>query len=172
MLWRFIILAVACLFLTQCSGPSGPSRWHYSYVPGKTAVVYPNGKAWLNAYAPVCVHNAIAAGNRIAGKPYVWGGGHRRLEDHGYDCSGAVSYILNHAGAMRGSTTSKGFRRYGNSGKGDWITVYAKDGHTFIEVAGLRFDTGGGGSNSSRGPHWSTSPRTLSGFRTRHPSGL
>ncbi len=170
---RYLFSAFACLFLTQCGGgPSGASRWNYNYVEGKTAVVYPNGKAWLHAYAPVSVHNAIAAANRIAGKPYVWGGGHARLEDRGYDCSGAVSYVLNHAGAMRGTNTSSGLRRFGNSGKGDWITVWAKDGHTFIEVAGLRFDTGGRGSNSSRGPHWTTASRTLSGFRARHPSGM
>jgi hypothetical protein len=173
---RVFVLMVVCALLTQCSSspaPSrAPSRWSYQFVPGKTAVVYPNGKARLHAYAPVSVHNAIAAANQIAGKPYVWGGGHRKLYDRGYDCSGAVSYVLNHAGLLRGSTTSSGFKRFGKSGEGDWITVYAKDGHTFIEVAGLRFDTGGGGSNSSRGPHWSTSSRTLTGFRPRHPTGL
>ncbi len=175
MFTRFLLLTLVCALLTQCSGSSssrGSARWTYRHVPGKTAVVYPNGKAFLHAYAPVKVHNAIAAANQIAGKPYVWGGGHRRLYDHGYDCSGAVCYVLNHAGVLRGSTTSSGLKKFGNAGRGDWITVYAKDGHTFIEIAGLRFDTGGGGSNSSRGPHWSTAPRTLSGFRARHPSGL
>jgi hypothetical protein len=135
-------------------------------------VVYPNGSAALSAYAPVVVHNAIQAGNRIAGRPYVWGGGHKRMEDRGYDCSGAVSYVLNHAGVLRGQGTSSAFRNYGAPGKGEWITIWAKDGHTFLEVAGLRFDTGGHGSNSSRGPHWSNTPRSISGFRARHPVGL
>lgn len=174
MMPRFFLLMLACVLLTQCaSAPSGPSRWNYSYVPGRTAVVYPNGKAWLHGYAPTVVHNAIAAANNIAGKPYVWGGGHQRLEDHGYDCSGSVCYVLNHAGLLRGHGTSGMFRRYGQAGKGEWITVYAKDGHTFLEVAGLRFDTGGGGGNSANGgPRWTTASRPLSGFKARHPVGL
>ncbi|MBL9116611.1 MAG: C40 family peptidase [Verrucomicrobiaceae bacterium] len=135
-------------------------------------MIHSNGLASLPAYAPISVHNAIQAANQIAGKPYVYGGGHRKLYDRGYDCSGSVSYVLNHAGLLRGCGTSDAFRRYGQSGKGEWITVYAKDGHTFLEIAGLRFDTGGHGSNSSRGPHWSTSSRPLSGFRARHPIGL
>ena len=174
---RFLLLALTCVALTQCSStPShvarGPTRWYYSFTPGKTAVIHSNGLASLPAYAPISVHNAIQAANQIAGKPYVYGGGHRKLYDRGYDCSGSVSYVLNHAGLLRGCGTSDAFRRYGQSGKGEWITVYAKDGHTFLEIAGLRFDTGGHGSNSSRGPHWSTSSRPLSGFRARHPIGL
>ena len=36
----------------------------------------------------------IAAANKIRTKPYVYGGGHARWWDSGYDCSGSVSYAL------------------------------------------------------------------------------
>ena len=29
----------------------------------------------------------------------------------------------------------------GEPGKGKWVTIYANDGHVFLEVAGIRFDT-------------------------------
>ena len=48
---------------------------------------------------PPPVIRAIAAGNRLQGKPYKWGGGHARLQDSGYDCSGTVSYVLREAGS-------------------------------------------------------------------------
>ena len=178
MLARVFLSLLFAVFLSQCaggsgsSGSSGSSRWRPSRIPGRTAVLYPNGKAWLPANAPIRVHNAIAAANRIAGRPYVWGGGHKRLEDRGYDCSGAVSYVLNYAGVLRGCGTSDAFRRYGLAGRGEWITIYAKDGHTFLEIAGLRFDTGSHGNDRSSGPHWTLKERSLSGFRARHPSGL
>ena len=40
----------------------------------------------------------IAAGNEIAKKPYKYGGGHAKLSDSGYDCSGSISYALRKAG--------------------------------------------------------------------------
>ncbi len=175
MFLRFVSLVISCLVLAHCAGPAAPAgraRWTYSYIPQRTAVLYPNGRAWLQGYAPVAVHNAIAAGNRLVGKPYVWGGGHQRLEDYGYDCSGTVSYVLNYAGLLKGHGTSTMFRRFGAPGPGDWITVFAKDGHTFIEVAGLRLDTSSAGNDRGSGPRWTTAPRTLSGFRARHPAGL
>jgi len=179
MLARVFLSLLLMVCLSQCAGGGGSygsgrggARWRPSRIPGRTAVLYPNGKAWLPANAPIRVHNAIAAANRIAGRPYVWGGGHARLEDRGYDCSGAVSYVLNYAGVLRGCGTSDAFRRFGQAGRGEWITVYAKDGHTFLEIAGLRFDTGSRGNDRSTGPHWTLKERSLSGFRARHPSGL
>ena len=52
---------------------------------------------------------AIKAGNRIHTKPYIWGGGHRRFKSRGYDCSGAVSYVLHAAGLLR-SPLAQGIR--------------------------------------------------------------
>jgi hypothetical protein len=138
-------------------------------VPGKTAIII-NGKAVPPANLPSPVMRAVAAGNRIAGKPYRMGGGHKNFEDKCYDCSGTVSYLLHHAGHLDEPTTSGALRNFGKSGKGKWITVYAKSGHTFIEVAGLRMDTGYNGEG--RGPRWSTRDRPSKGYVARHPEGL
>jgi hypothetical protein len=118
------------------------------------------------------VQEAIAAGNRIAGAPYVYGGGHGSGESFGFDCSGAASYVLRNAGLLRSSMPSTGFRKYGQSGYGTWISVYARRDHTFLVIAGLRFDTGyngHGGGNS--GPAWSTRSRPTKGSVVRHPRG-
>ena len=70
--------------------------------PGAVATVDQFGVAHAPAGAPRSVRKAIAAGNRIQGKPYVWGGGHAKWEARGYDCSGTVSYVL-HAGGLLSS---------------------------------------------------------------------
>ena len=33
------------------------------------------------------------------------------------------------------------FRSYGERGAGRWITIYAREGHSFAVIAGLRLDT-------------------------------
>src|SRR4051794_9241262 len=63
-------------------------------VSGKVAMLRTDGKAAIPRGAPKAVRTAIAAANQIIGKPYKWGGGHAKLVDSGYDCSGAVSYSL------------------------------------------------------------------------------
>ncbi len=163
-LMRFSLALLVTVLLTQCS--SGPSTWCYCYQPGRTAFLY-NTQAVPPANLPEPVLRAIAAGNNLRDKPYVWGGGHRYGEDLGYDCSGATSYVLRNAGLLNNCLVSKEFRHYGASGEGQWITVYAKKGHAFIVVAGLRLDTQG-----SKGPRWTQAPRNISGFRARHPEGL
>ena len=64
---------------------------------------------------------------------------------------GAVSYVLHSIGRMHTPTPSNELRRYGESGPGRWITVYASQGHSFIVIAGLRFDTGYG--SGQHGPN-------------------
>jgi cell wall-associated NlpC family hydrolase len=54
--------------------------------------------AYAPANAPRAVQRAIWAGERIRLKPYVYGGGHAKWNDVGYDCSGSVSYVLHAAG--------------------------------------------------------------------------
>jgi len=144
-------------------------RVAYRFEPGRTALLR-NGVAYAPRNAPAAVKRAIAAGNRLQRKPYKWGGGHRRLDDTGYDCSGAVSYVLREAGLLRGQMVSEGFLRYGEKGQGHWITVYVRKGHVFITVAGLRLDTGGGYQRS--GPRWKPESRSARGHAMRHPRGL
>ena len=133
-------------------------------------VRFVNGRAIAPADAPAVVRRAVEAGNRMNKFPYKWGGGHALLDDTGYDCSGAVSYVLREAGIMPDQRTSSGFLNFGEAGAGDWITVWAKDGHVFMTVGGLRLDTGG--STTRTGPRWKPESRHYSGFVARHPRGL
>jgi hypothetical protein len=59
--------------------------------------------------------------------------------------------------------------QWGDPGPGRWITVFANGGHTFMYVAGLRFDTGG---LSATGSRWQGTGRSTAGFAVRHPPGL
>ncbi len=136
---------------------------------GRTALLK-NGVAYAPRNAPPAVKRAIAAGNRLQGKPYKWGGGHGRHLDDGYDCSGTVSYVLREAGLLRGSLPSSGFFKYGKKGEGRWITIYIRKGHVFVTVAGLRLDTGGPGART--GPRWKPETRQSVGHVMRHPRGL
>lgn len=163
-------LPILCLLLCQCGSSSAGNRWEYKYSPGKTAVII-GGKAVPPANAPPEVMRAISAGNRICTKPYRRGGGHARFEDSAYDCSGTTSYVLHAAGGLDEPTTSSAFRSYGRSGEGKWITVYARKGHVFVTIAGLRLDTGYN-DRTSDGPRWSSRSRPTKGYTMRHPSGL
>jgi hypothetical protein len=137
---------------------------------GPSAVLGADGKAVAPAAAPPEVKAVIAAANRIAGKPYRYGGGHGRWEDTGYDCSGSESYALHGGGFVQSPLTSSDFARWGLAGRGTWITSYANSGHSFVVVAGLRFDTGW--NNSGQGPRWSDRMRPADGYVVRHPAGF
>ena len=156
------------LFLAGCAGPP---PYVYDYVPGKTAVLE-NGYAVAPPSAPADVQAVVAAGNRITGLPYGFGAGHADAFDTAYDCSGATSFILQAVGKLDEPTTSGGFRHYGRRGEGDWISIYARRGHVFVVVAGLRFDTAWTGSGAARGPRWTTRSRPTRGYVVRHPAGL
>jgi hypothetical protein len=162
---RLLLLLLAALALAACESP----RYVYRYVPGRTATLE-NGCAIAPPEAPARVLEAIAAGNRIAGSPYARGGGHRGEMDGCFDCSGATSYVLRAAGLLGDSMPSTGFRRYGERGEGEWISLYARRGHVFLVVAGLRFDTGWTGE--PEGPRWTTKNRPANGAVIRHPRGL
>jgi len=136
--------------------------------PGMRAKLGADGLAIAPAAAPAVVRAVIAAGNRIAKKPYIYGGGHGKWEDAGYDCSGSVSYALHGGGLLSASMPSGGFMTWASAGAGQWITTYANGGHMYMVVAGLRFDTSG---RSRRGTRWQTEMRSTSGYRIRHPRG-
>jgi peptidoglycan hydrolase-like protein with peptidoglycan-binding domain len=137
---------------------------------GDEATISDDGKtAVAPANAPDEVKQAIAAANRITDKPYKYGGGHGDFEDDGYDCSGAVSYALHGAGLLDQPLDSTGFMSWGESGEGEWITVYGKSSHAYIVIAGARFDTSGAGEE---GPRWRKEAASTSGYAVRHPQGL
>ncbi len=67
---------------------------------------------------------------------------------------------------------SRGFMRWGSGGPGQWVRIYANDGHVFAVIAGLRWDTSMTTESDSHGPGWSEEMRSTGGFRLRHPLGL
>ncbi len=161
-------MAVCCV--VWFAGCAGTSPYVYEYIPGRTATIASDGTAVAPPRAPAAVQDAIAAGNEIVGTPYVYGGGHAEGRG-GLDCSGATSYVLRAGGRLREPMPSESFRHYGESGPGRWISVYARDGHVFLVVAGLRFDTGWNGYQHG-GPRWTRRSRPTDGCVIRHPPGL
>jgi hypothetical protein len=138
-------------------------------VPTEEATIGPDGLAIAPESAPEEVKAIIAAGNEIATKPYKYGGGHGRWKDTGYDCSGSMSYALHGAGLLDEALDSTGFMSWGEAGKGTWVTTYAHGSHSYMIVAGLRFDTSG---RSTDGTRWHTKMRSARGYTVRHPEGL
>lgn len=170
-----IILAVCALMLLDGCQQQQQLQQNartpaYVYRKGYTAILR-NGRAIAPPHAPRCIKRAIAAGNKIIRKPYRLGGGHRSHVDSAYDCSGSVAFVLREAGMLKdgASPASGDFLRWGRPGFGKWLTVYAKRGHVFLIVAGLRFDTSGSGRRV--GPRWYEKSRACGGFKVRHIPG-
>jgi hypothetical protein len=148
--------------------------WIEGAPPSGLATLMPNGEALPPPDAPLAVQNAIRAGNRIHRKPYIWGGGHRRWKSRGYDCSGAVSYVLHAAGLLsRPLVSGLLASRWGSPGTGSWITVYANRSHTYAMIAGLRFDTSAVGESvrQGSGPRWRMTLRSPLGYAAKYYPG-
>ncbi len=129
-----------------------------------------NGKAIPPCDAPRRVKRVIRAANEIAkGHDYCYGGGHASFESSCYDCSGAVSYALHGGDLLDAPLNSSGLARWGRSGRGRWITVFAHSGHAYAKFAGLRFDTS---MTPGAGPGWSAEMRSARGFAKRHKGQL
>lgn len=144
--------------------------------PGQRARLDPDtGLAKAPEDAPAFVARAIGAANRLVGKPYKWGGGHASFTDSGYDCSGAVSYVLHAVDKLATPLDSRGLIGYAMPGRGRWITTYANNGHAYMVIAGLRFDTSPtadrGPGAGKRGARWRTA-RPSTNFTARHPGGM
>jgi len=136
------------------------------------ATLTPDGLAVAPIGAPAAVQAVIAAGNQIAHLPYRYGGGHMTYEDTAYDCSGSISYVFAAAHLLDRTVASGALEQWGQPGPGKWVTVFANAGHTFMYVAGLRFDTVALAETGSR---WSDRPANepdLKTFSVRHPAGL
>lgn len=128
-----------------------------------------SGMVQAPAGAPPQIAEMMAAGNAIAGLPYIWGGGHGSFISPGYDCSGSVSYVLAAAGLLSSPETSGQFESYGDPGPGKWVTIYAAPGHVWMTIAGWRFDTV---ALAEDGTRWSRGGGEYGGFVVRHPPGL
>jgi hypothetical protein len=169
--------SASALAQTGGSGPPGGTTTDPiapTGVPG-VATLAPDGSAISPTDAPPAVRKAINAGNRIHMLPYIWGGGHnRKFKGRGYDCSGAVSYVLHAAGLLRRPMDSGTLaRRWGALGAGQWITVYANASHAYAVIAGLRWDTSAVGEslNQGSGPRWRSTPRSSAGYTAKYAPG-
>ena len=136
---------------------------------GKAALVGTRAIAPLNA--PAMVKRVIAAANHIRATPYVWGGGHGSFISSGYDCSGAVSYALHGGKLLSTPLTSGSLETFGEAGPGRWITIYANAAHTYMVVAGLRFDTAGDEIGTDPRWHPTTAAAAAGSYVVRHPVG-
>ena len=176
-------LAVAVPAAAQTGGTGTPGGTTTTTTSTTPAPIGPPGRATLRkdgiavapADAPAEIQAAIAAGNSIRHLPYRWGGGHRSFYDSGYDCSGAVSHVLHAAGMLASPLTSGGLASiWGAPGKGRWITVFANAGHTYMKVAGLRFDTSSAGDRmrQGKGPRWRKSKRKPTGYAIKYYPGF
>lgn len=159
---------------------------------GQVAQINPlTGIASAPAQAPAAVRTAIAAGNQLIDRPYVWGGGHADLNQlaAGYDCSGSAEYVLHHAGVLAPTTgpSSSAFEDYYPDGPGRWITVYANPQHMWLVVAGIVLDTAWysavAPTSPDSGPRWqpaTTVQQQIAGntaagypaFAVTHPKGF
>ena len=184
----FALLVLGCLGLVLPAtaaaetSPTGGAQFSDPapiVAPGAKATLLPDGTAAAPAEAPPQVQAAIFAANKLLDKPYKYGGGHAKVEDSGYDCSGTVSYALHGADLLTSPLDSSSFMKWGAKGAGTWITVYTNPGHAFAVIAGLRLDTSTAGRVSrtitrtaERGPRWRVALRRVRGFTKRHPVGF
>ena len=159
---------------TTTPTPGAPVGETTPVIPPDAATILPGGKASVPASAPSTVRRAIKAANKIHRRTYIWGGGHRSFKAKGYDCSGAVSYVLHAARLLSFPLVSGQLASWGSPGPGAWITVYAHRTHTYMVIAGLRYDTSPRGEwiDQGRGPRWRFTLRTNAGFAVRHYPGL
>jgi len=147
--------------------------------PGARARLLPDGLAAAPRAAPLAVREIIAAGNQIAGRPYLYGGGHGLPLDEvapAYDCSSSVEHLLYGARLLPVDydAPSGALEAFGLPGPGRWVTIYASAEHVFMYVAGLRWDTwdAAGPGDGSAGIGWHPLIRDAAGFVARHPAGL
>jgi hypothetical protein len=166
-----IVAACACLAIAS---PLASANSSGGAAPGpietSDAKLNPDGTATPPADAPAEVVAAINAANEIEDMPYKYGGGHKEgFEDNGYDCSGSVSYALHAAGLLDSPLDSSSLMKWGDRGRGSWITVYTNPGHAYAVIAGLRWDTS---MTDGDGPGWSDEMRPARGFKKRNWNGL
>ena len=148
------------------------SAWPQLLVPGTRAEII-HGLAAAPEDAPAAVKRLIWAANKIIGRPYVFGGGHKSFSSSGYDCSGTVSFALHGGHMLKAPLDSSQFMGWGHAGQGEWLTVLTNPGHAYLDVAGLRLDTSAADDpRDQQGPRWRPLRPDNAGYSVRHPTGF
>ncbi len=157
-------------------GVVGPATWSVLGIDSQSTLKPPHSalssgssSSSSSSAGSSVVARVIAAGDEIATRPYVYGGGHGSFQSAGYDCSGSVSYALHGGGLLSSPEDSSALESYGEAGPGRHITIYANAGHAFMVIDGKRFDTS---AQDEAGSRWSSSAASTGGFVVRHPAGL
>jgi hypothetical protein len=132
---------------------------------------------------PEALQKMIDEADRITklGVGYVYGGGHvsgMAPANGPFDCSSAVSRVLQVGGFLDTTLTTVGLATWGESGEGKDVTVYIRGGgidsaHTIMRIDGRLFGTGG--ENPGGGAGWldNTSESYVATLPIhRHPPGL
>jgi len=138
--------------------------------------------------APPAVQAMVVAGNELQQLPYGPGGHPDPRGAREQDCSSTVNYVLYRAGVrpiaeiVRDNPLAQDYPRWGASGPGRWVTIYATSSptdHVFIVIAGLRLDTSHNGTDvgpnrGEDGPRWRLLDHipTWADWSVRHPPGL
>lgn len=138
------------------------------------------------------IQNMVSKAASIAAHhyPYTFGGGHGggfgpTVGSNGllgYDCSGAVSAVLNAGGLLGSPEATGGLAGWGAAGAGKNMAVYVENssaggGHTIMSLLGRLWGTHGG-SSGGIGGEWlpGTDPNSFSPLghweETRHAPGL
>ncbi len=160
----------AAVLTAAVTGPGGPGPTAVAAAAtGGAAPTAPSAAVATSPQAQAQIAAMLAAGDRIATLPYIWGGGHASFTSAGYDCSGSVSYVLHAAGLLSSPEDSTGLESYGAAGPGTDVTIYANASHTFIVIDGRRFDTI---ALSQTGTRWSSTIGSTAGYVVRHPIGF
>ncbi len=160
------------------------------FIAGDRALLSPTDGhlAMVPAGAPAVVQAMVVAGNELQGLAYGPGGHPDPLGVSEEDCSSTVNYVLYRAGIrtiaeiIRENPLAQDYVRWGASGPGRWVTIYAADAptpHVFMVIAGLRLDTSHDGTDIGPnrfqdGPRWRILDRipTWAHWSVRHPPGL
>ena len=137
--------------------------------PGATATLGPDGLAVAPESAPRRSRTSSRPATRSPASPTATAAATAAGRTAGTTVSGSMSYAFHGAGMLATALDSSGFMRWGDAGEGTWVTTYANAGHSYMVVAGLRFDTSGLSADGSR---WHTSERSGAGYTVRHPEGL
>jgi peptidoglycan hydrolase-like protein with peptidoglycan-binding domain len=158
-------------------GVVGPATWSVLGIKSQDTLKPPAsatssssaGESSSSTAGSSVVARVIAAGDEIATRPYIFGGGHGSFQSAGYDCSGSVSYALHGGGLLSTPEDSSQLESYGEAGPGQHITIYANAEHAFMVIDGKRFDTI---ALQETGTRWSSSMESTSGYVVRHPDGM
>lgn len=188
---NFNILAGGSLF-----GPGAPPAVVPQFSHGTISHIFdpPGGgppQATVPDGVPRAVQLMIQAANDIVAYPYCYGGGHDPPNfwptvgisgdgfdscypgpTVGYDCSGAVEWVL-HAGIGYENGGASGSIVFPNTSPGQYVTIQAGPTHVRMTIAGVDFESLG--EQQRIGPHWyavGQVPFPDPTYTISHPPGL